>query len=184
MTDYDLLDAWVAGDVEAGGQLLERHLTSLRRFFENKVGDAAEDLIQRTMLACAESKTRFERRSSFRTYLLGIARNVLYAYLRERTKEQSALDFGVTSLQDLGVSPTGQLAQQERQAQVQEAMRTLPLDLQVALELHYWEQLGGEELAEALGLPRASARTRLRRARILLQRKLERMGLTDVQGLG
>jgi DNA-directed RNA polymerase specialized sigma24 family protein len=41
-------------------------------------------------------------------------------------------------------------------------MRHLPVDLQVILELHYWEDLPGPELSEALDVPLGTAKSRLR----------------------
>jgi len=52
------------------------------------------------------------------------------------------------------------------------ALRAIPLDLQVALELYYWEQLDGAELAEVLGIPEGTARSRLRRAREAIAEKI------------
>ncbi len=52
------------------------------------------------------------------------------------------------------------------------ALRSIPLDLQVALELFYWEQLDGPDLAEVLGVPEGTARSRLRRAREAVAEKI------------
>lgn len=48
MNDGALLDAWRAGDEQAGNTLLSRHFQSLLRFFEDKAGADADELIQRT----------------------------------------------------------------------------------------------------------------------------------------
>ena len=53
-TDLDLLQAWNDGDPGAGSRLLERHFDPLCRFFRNKVGEDAEELIQSTFLAATE----------------------------------------------------------------------------------------------------------------------------------
>ena len=50
-SDAELVDAWRAGDRGAGEALFERHYDAVARFFHNKVGDAASDLIQRAFLA-------------------------------------------------------------------------------------------------------------------------------------
>jgi RNA polymerase sigma-70 factor (ECF subfamily) len=58
-------------------------------------------------------------------------------------------------------------------------LRTLPLDDQIALELFYFEELKGKDLAVVLGVPEGTVRTRLRKARSLLEAsiaQLEREG--------
>lgn len=46
---------------------------------------------------------------------------------------------------------------------------------QILLELYYWEELGGPALAELYGVPEGTIRTRLRKARIALERALPRI---------
>jgi RNA polymerase sigma-70 factor (ECF subfamily) len=53
-----------------------------------------------------------------------------------------------------------------------EGLRRIPLDYQVALELYHWEGMTGPELAEALDIPEATVRSRLRRG---VERLRERM---------
>ncbi len=55
------------------------------------------------------------------------------------------------------------------------ALRTVPLEAQVILELYYWEHLSGTELAAVLGVGEDTARTRLRRARLLVGEALQRL---------
>jgi len=52
------------------------------------------------------------------------------------------------------------------------ALRGLPLELQVLLELHYWEDLSTSELAGVLEIPQGTVKTRIRRARELLESAL------------
>lgn len=44
-TDHELLDAWCAGDREAGDALIRRHFEAVCRFFRGKLGDDIEDLV-------------------------------------------------------------------------------------------------------------------------------------------
>ena len=52
------------------------------------------------------------------------------------------------------------------------ALRAIPIDLQIALELFYWEKLSAPELAEVLEIPEGTVRSRLRRAREALEQRL------------
>lgn len=174
--DRELLSKWRAGDRTAGSQLFDRHFASLRRFFRNKVPiGEVEDLMQRTLVSCVESVGRFRGDSSFRTYLFVIARRELYDHLgrRFRAEAREAPDMTVTSLCDLGVTPSVAVAALEQHAIIASAMQRIPVDFQVTLELFYWEQLQGPELAEVLGISPTTVRTRLHRARKALREALE-----------
>jgi RNA polymerase sigma factor (sigma-70 family) len=172
-TDTELLAAWRGGDAKAGNDLLRRHFAALRRFFAHKLDDEVEDLIQRTFLALVRSKTR--EVSSFRAYLFTVARNELYRHLGARRRGRDAIDFGNVSVVDLGTSPSSMVARRGEQAQLLAALRAIPVDLQVALELHYWEGLTTAELAEVLEVPHGTAKSTLRRAREQLEARLRRL---------
>jgi RNA polymerase sigma-70 factor (ECF subfamily) len=181
-SDFELLDAWRAGNREAGNALFDRYFDAVFRFFRNKVSEGAEDLVQQTFLACVQSRDHFRKDASFRTYLFTAARSKLYNYLERRGRE-GAIDWGVTSCADLGVSPSGLLAQGQEQQLLLQALRRLPVDLQVALELYYFEQVRGPELAEVLGVPEGTVRSRLRRGREILREQLLALSAspTDVE---
>ncbi|MCA9595573.1 MAG: sigma-70 region 4 domain-containing protein, partial [Myxococcales bacterium] len=51
-------------------------------------------------------------------------------------------------------------------------LRAIPLELQIALELHYWEQMSGPEIARVLGIAEGTVRSRLRRAKEALDAKM------------
>src|SRR5690606_25043605 len=100
-----------------------------------------------------EGRERFRGQSSFRTYLFGVAHNVLRSHLRGRKREADRLDFGVTSVFDLGLSPTVLIAARREQTLVLQALRRIPLEHQIVLELYYWESMTAKELGEILDVP-------------------------------
>ncbi len=178
--DLALLDAWRGGDRDAGSRLFDAHLESVSRFFRNKVDGSCEDLVQETFLACIESRDRFAGRSSFRTYLFSIARHVLFGhYRRDRTWKIDAL---TTSVTQLGCSAGSVLARTEERALLLRALRHLPLDFQVTLELAYWEGLEGSALAEVLDVSPHTVRSRISRAKSMLRHKITE--LADKPALG
>jgi RNA polymerase sigma factor (sigma-70 family) len=178
-TDLELLDAWRGGDRKAGSDLFERHFDSICRFFANKIDRDVDDLVQRTFAACTEGRERFQGHSSFRTYLFGVAHNVLRSHLRTRKRENDRLDFGVTSVFDLGLSPTTLLAQGREQALMLQALRQIPLEHQIVLELYYWEDMEAADLAEVLEMPVGTVRSRIRRAKQLIEEQLARLAESD-----
>jgi RNA polymerase sigma-70 factor (ECF subfamily) len=163
-SDLDLLEAWRRGDRDAGGHLIERHFASLYRFFRNKTRDDVEDLIQKTLLACVEHKDRFRGDSSFRTFLFVVARNTLLDRLRANGSAP-VFDTGLSSVHDLAASPTTRIGRAREHQALARALGRIPIDLQIALELFYWEQMSTEEIAAVLGVPQGTAKSRLRRAR-------------------
>jgi RNA polymerase sigma-70 factor (ECF subfamily) len=165
--DAELFAAWSAGSRDAGNELIERHFGLVHRFFRNKVGPELEDLVQRTFLACVEARDRYRGHATFKTFLLAIARYQLFAHYGKQRRE--ALDFNVTSVHNLATSPSGVLARDEDSRLLAEAFRRVPLDAQIVLELAYWEELDGAEIASVLEIPLNTVYSRLRRARIAVR---------------
>jgi len=174
--DAELLAAWRAGDVRAGGELVRRHLPSVHRFLRGKIDGAVDDLVQRTFLRCTEAKEDVREGASFRAYLLAIARNELYMHLRAGARAPDLV--GESRLVDLAPSPSHVADAHGRSRVVLEALRRIPLELQLAIELHYWEELSTAELAQVLELPHGTVKTRLRRARELLRAAMIDLGAT------
>jgi len=167
-----LVAAWLTGDRQAGFRLFERHYDAVARFFHHKVPEHSADLVQRTFLGCVESLPRFRGHASFRSYLFAIAYRQLCRHFRDHGREQARIDFGSVSVEDLRPSPTAAIGAREDLRLLLAALRRIPLDLQVLLELHYWERMTTGEIAEALEIPAGTARTRLVRARDLLRAKM------------
>lgn len=162
-SDFELLVAWGDGDDRAGNELFERHFDAAFRFFRNKVGEDASDLVQQTFLACVQSRSSFRKDASFRTYLFVVARSKLYDFLRKKQRADAHLDFGVSSIRDLRPSPSREVIAQENHKLLLHALRCLPVELQVTLEFYYVEQLRGPALSEVLGVPIGTVRSRIRR---------------------
>ena len=173
--DLELLDRWCAGDRAAGNSLFQRYFDDIYRFFENKVSGDIEDLVQETFLACVRRRDEFRRQSSFRTFVFAVARFELFAYWRRRARGGQALDFSEISVAALVTTPATRMAREQDRERLLRALRSLPLELQLLLELHYWEHLDSEQLAEVFDIAPATARTRLFRARAALREHMEQM---------
>ena len=171
-TDLELLEAWRGGETTAGEALFERHFDAVMRFFRNKIDEGSEDLVQRTFLACVEGKERFEGRSSFRTYLFAVAHNLLRTHFRQKHRNQE-LDFTQRSVWDVAPAPSTVMARDRTGRLLLDAMRRIPIQSQVALELHYWEGLTAAEIGVVIDVPTGTVKTRIRRARQLLGEAIE-----------
>jgi RNA polymerase sigma factor (sigma-70 family) len=180
ISDAELLAAWRAGDKPAGERLCRRHAPAIVRFFRNKVSSPVEDLVQQTFLALLEGHERLADPSKLRGYLFGIAHNVLRGHLRELSRGRQ-IDEGVSSLAELDPGPTSALARKREQQLLLLALRRLPIQHQVALELYYWENLTTVEIAEILGLSDSAMRSRMVRARSLLEAELGKLAESEVE---
>jgi RNA polymerase sigma factor (sigma-70 family) len=172
--DEALLSAWQAGDRRAGSALFDRHFRAVARFVRTKVcrEEEVDDLVQATFLAVLEG-SRWRGEGSLRAYLLGIAYHKvqkLYA-----TRQRQPIDVEAVSVHDLAPGPSTALARREEQRLMLAALRRLPLQFQVVLELYFWEELTAAGIGEVLGEPEGTVRTRIRRARELLTEQLRRL---------
>lgn len=175
--DFDLLTAWRGGDRAAGSELFARHFGAVFGFFRSKLEHVAEDLTQQTFLACVEARDDFRGTANFSVYLFVIARNMLYGHLRRKANRTSDPDFEVTSLADLDPSPSGLLVFREQHKLLVHALRMIPVELQLTLELYYVQRLKAVEIAEILDLPLGTVRSRIRRA--IEQLRANMVGLAD-----
>jgi RNA polymerase sigma factor (sigma-70 family) len=160
-SDRELLEAWRQGNREAGSELFERHFDVLYSFLRNKTPDGVDDLVQKTMLACVEGRDRIE--GDFIAYMLGAARQLLYREYDRRKREGARIDYGVTSAHELAPSPSSMLAVRGQLLLLHAALRRVPFDYQVALELYYFQSIRGPRLATILDVPIGTVRSRVRR---------------------
>jgi RNA polymerase sigma-70 factor (ECF subfamily) len=174
-TDGELLERWRGGDSASGEALFERYYDTVERFFLNKVSTAVQDLVQETFTRCVESRERIRDNEQFRLYIYGIAYYVLMEHLRGRYRGDQPLDGSQTSVLALDPGPATLVAQRREHRLLLEALRSIPVDDQVVLELHYWENLTTDEIAEVLSIPAPTARGRLQRARTKLAEVMHRM---------
>ena len=170
--DLELLKAWRAGDPGAGNELLTRHYPSVYRFFANKVNNGLEDLVQSVFARCVEGVATVELRGAFKPYLFGICKYVLLDEYRARHAPGGELDSARDSIADLGAGMTTIIARKRQLLLLLEALRSLPIDQQIIVELFYFEELSGRELGEFLGVAENTARSRVRLARERLAKNI------------
>jgi RNA polymerase sigma-70 factor (ECF subfamily) len=165
-SDGELVEAWGRGDHAAAQELVGRYYRSVFRFFDVRVGPAADDLTQRAFLGCVESRARLQHSDSFRAFLFSIARNLLLNHIRSRTVESNLFETGdIGTAPDPGMTASRIVARHEEQVLLLRAMQALDVDVQVLLVLFYWEGLKVAEISAVLGAPVSTITTRLSRAR-------------------
>ena len=143
--------------------------------------DEAEDAAQETFLRLLRYQGKLEQARNPRAFLARIAWNVAIDRIRKRKRlaeislnesdEETAAE-PVRAMRSRGLSPEQLAAATEMQALIGRLIETLPRKLRDAFTLSTVEEMRSAEIAEILGIPEASVRTRLFRARGLLREKL------------
>ena len=171
------IDAWIAGDGAAADALFARYYERVLRFFAIRTPYVAEDLTQRTFLACAEARGSLRDRSAFASFVFGIARLQMLRYQREREYQERRSQF--SDFAELGPqgpsSPSQVVVMHEEQQLVLRALQELPLEVQWLIELYYWERMSTAEMAKVLEVPPSTITSRLMRARQRLRKAAEEL---------
>lgn len=157
-----------AGSRPAFDALFARYRDAVWRFFRRRVPDAAraEELAQDTFLGILEGAARYEPRAAFRSYLFGIAYNMLLAERRRARNAHAPLTDGAAIE---GPSPDLDAAMW-----VRDALATLEDDDREILMLREYEQLSYQEIADLRLMPLNTVRSRLFRSRMALKAALQK----------
>lgn len=193
-TDEQLIAAYRTGETGALRTLIERYHVNLMRFLTRLVGDkhGAEDVFQETFLQIHVSAHTFDTTRRFKPWLFTIAANKGRDYLRKKARRQ-ALDLSApvagssgwggssdapsyVDLMEVDVpQPDQALKGQETQQQVQHAINSLPLPLREILLLAYFQRLSYNQIAEELGIPLGTVKSRLHAAVAAFARSWKQM---------
>ncbi len=164
--DPELLARATAGDQGAREALFSRHYLSVLRFFELNATWVADDLTQRTFVACLEKLSSVPA-DGFRPYLFGIARNLLLRHHRKQGRHDRAVRI---AQEDSTAKTSLSVVAMRREDEVLllMAISTLPIDLQIAVELYYWESMSTAAVGEVVQANASTVGSRLARARELI----------------
>lgn len=165
--DEALVAGWVAGDRQAAESLTRRHYPNVRRFFDLRLPHLADDLTQQVFAAVAEQIDRLPPGASFKAYLFGIARKHLLRWLRKQGRHDRAVR--VASEDSAAKTSLSVVAaRREEEVLLLMALTTLPVDLQIAVDLYYWEGMSTAAIGAALETNPSTIGSRLARARELI----------------
>jgi len=169
-TEAKLLEEWRAGDRAAGDELLRHYTATLHAFLGRRTNRNVDDLVQRTLLACVESIRHFEGRSTFKAFLLGIARNQFFMSLRSDSGAAGEANGLVTWPEE---SPSQLfVAKQERQL-LGAALAKVAPPFRTVLKLYYLDGLSIDEISQVLGISDGTVKSRLSRGRSMMRGMLE-----------
>jgi RNA polymerase sigma-70 factor (ECF subfamily) len=131
-----------------------------------------EDLAQELFLVLRRSWSGYDPERPLRPYLFGIAFRIVCAHRRKRGREV-ALE--VVEVGDTGPGPDDALATKQARALVLAALERIPLPRRAVLVMHDLDGVPVEEVASALGIPRFTVYSRLRKARRELDSAVRRL---------
>lgn len=176
-TDEQVFEAFRRDDAGAYRELIERHHDDLLRFLTRMVGDraSAEDIFQETFLQVHISAATFDTSRRFRPWLFTIAANKARDMLRKKNrrktvelsapirKSESGASF--IDLLEVDVPPPDEAMDlSERDQWVQQALDQLSPTLREVLLLAYFQRMSYAQIAEDLGIPLGTVKSRMHAA--------------------
>ena len=165
-SDEMLLARIATGERLAMRTLFVRHRTSIYRWLLRFVSSEslAEDLLSEVFLDVWRHAGRFESRSSVSTWLMAIARNKALSARRRRTDAE--LDEAVErTVADPADNPEVVLEKKERCELLRQALINLSPKHREIIDLVYYHEKSIDEVAQVLGVPSATVKTRMFYAR-------------------
>lgn len=175
LTDEQLVAATAAGDRDALAGLYDRHHGVVWRFIARSLGPNgpdADDLVQTVFLEAWRSAPRFAGRSTVRTWLLGIAHNLLRRHFRDSSRRRAALTVLANQPSPAPVSESG-VHHRLMVKEVQDALQDLSPELRTAFVLCDMEQVRAIDAARILGVRPGTMWRRVHDARKRLRRVLQ-----------
>lgn len=144
----------------------------------------AEDLVQDAALLAFRGFDSFERGTNFKAWFFRILTNAFYSRHRKDKHERNNLSTedvpplylyartAEAGLQDGGQDPAGSLLDRLDSEQVARALDALPTEYRVVATLYFMEDFSYQQIAETVGCPVGTVRSRLHRGRRMLQKAL------------
>lgn len=179
------------GDIDALSALISRYQNRLYRYLLRLVREPAEaeDLFQQVWLRVAERILAFDPNRNFDAWLFTLARNLAIDHLRRIQPE--SLDEPVSENASAGTvgerlvskepPPIDRVLERERASRLTAALLGLPVVYREVLSLRFEEEMKLEEIAQVLGTPLSTVKSRLRRSLEQLRRCLETRYPGEVQ---
>jgi RNA polymerase sigma-70 factor (ECF subfamily) len=165
-SDEALIAAIAAGDRAAMRILYNRHQIRVFRFAARLVDDAAgaEDVVSEAFIEVWRQADRFEGRSSVSTWIMSIARFKALS-VRRRRQEIELDDKVAETVADQYSNPEQILLETDRRAQLRACLSQLSPDHREIIDLVYYHDKTIEEVAEIVGVPKNTVKTRMFYAR-------------------
>ena len=176
--DEVLIGRIANGDRLAMQVLFARHHVRVYRFVLRLVRDesTAEDLISEVFLDVWRQAGRFEARSAVSTWLLAIARFKALSALRRRPDEELDEE-AAEAIEDPADTPEVSLEKKDKSAVIRKCLEGLSAEHREIIDLVYYHEKSVEEVAQIVGIPENTVKTRMFYARKKLAELLKAAGI-------
>lgn len=177
MNDHDLIREILSGDEEAVNELHNRYVDRLFHYIyiqTNSYHDS-EELLQDVFFKAARQLERFEGRSSFKTWLFKIARNMVIDYYRKKTAKRNSITMETDTLTALAGENESAETTVIRHLHINEVLKKmdkLPTHYQTVLHLRFVEDFSIKETADIMGKSSLAVKSMQRRARLALAEEI------------
>ena len=177
-SDEVLIGRIANGDRLAMQVLYARHHVRVFRFVVRLVRDeaAAEDLISDLFLDVWRQAGRFEGRSAVSTWMLAIARFKALSALRRRP-DQELDEETAGAIEDPSDDPAAALEKKDKSAMIRKCLTGLSAEHREIIDLVYYHEKSVEEVAEIVGIPQNTVKTRMFYARKRLAELVKAAGI-------
>jgi RNA polymerase sigma-70 factor (ECF subfamily) len=177
-SDEVLIGRIAGGDRLAMQVLFARHHVRVYRFVLRLVSDPtlAEDLISEVFLDVWRQAGRFEARAAVSTWLLAIARFKALSALRKKP-DAELTDEMAEAVEDTSDTPEAALQKKDKGALLRECLKSLSPEHREVIDLVYYHEKSVEEVAEIVGIPENTVKTRMFYARKRLSEVLKAAGV-------
>jgi RNA polymerase sigma-70 factor (ECF subfamily) len=176
-----LIEECLSGNQAAWETIVRQHWRKVFNLAYKFVGkhDEAEDLAQDIFLKIFKALATFDRRANFQTWLISISRNLCIDHYRSVRKERETIarevDASTLSPTSHEIGPLVALERRDLRELLRQALEHLPPTLRTAVVLRDLQELSYQEIADQLGLPEGTVKSRINRGRIELARQIRRM---------
>jgi RNA polymerase sigma-70 factor, ECF subfamily len=176
--DAALIERIATGDKLAMQVLFARHHVRVYRFALGLVGNQtlAEDLMSEVFLEVWRKAIKFEARSTVSTWLLAIARFKVLSSLRKRSEEELDGE-AAAAIEDPGDNPEVAVQKKDKSEVLRKAIAQLSTEHREIIDLVYYHEKSIEEVAEIVGIPENTVKTRTFYARKRLSELLKATGV-------
>ncbi len=172
--EIELVARACAGDQSACATIVQRYTGVLYNQAYRMLGDSfeAEDAVQEVFLRAFRNLSSYDPSRRLVTWLLTIGSNYCIDRLRRRRFNWLTLEDVAFWLPSTQPGPERSAIQRASREVVQRALQRLPESYRSVTVLRYWHDLSYDEIGTILGLTEATVKTRLHRARKMLQEAL------------
>jgi RNA polymerase sigma-70 factor (ECF subfamily) len=175
--DEALLREIAKGNQLAMRTLFMRHQVRVYRFILRMVRDRAlaEDVVSEVFLAVWRQADRFEGRSAVSTWLLSIARHKALTSIKPQPVEQLDSETAL-AIADPALDPEAEIRQKDSGTMLRQCLNALSPEHSEIIDLVYYQQKSIKEIADILGIPLNTVKTRMFYARKRLATSLKTAG--------